>query len=449
MRYIPHTEEEIRAMLGTIGLDKTSDLFRSIPADVRVKSLLDLPPALAEHDLKEHVQALADLNINVHEARSFIGGGAYNHYIPSMIDPILKRGEFLTAYTPYQPEVSQGTLQALFEYQTMISELTDMEISNASMYDLSTACAEAVLMGNRVNKKKKVLVARTLHPHYRQVLKTYLKNLDFEISEIPFDEGTGRLNLDFIYDNLDDNLSSVLVQSPNFFGVIEDLQDLSQKLHEKEVFFIHANSDVLSYSVLQTPGELNADVAIAEGMGLGLGLNFGGPYLGVFATKTKYIRQMPGRIAGETVDQDGKRGYVLTFSTREQHIRRERATSNICTNQGLCSLAATMYMSLLGPEGAQKLAMLNMQRRAYLERSIKRFNKDAIIFESAKFNELVVKLKVPVMEAVIDLMKDGIFPGLDLGSYYPELKNHILICTTEMNREMDIEILAEKLSRYL
>lgn len=448
MRYIPHTSEEIQDMLSTIGLEKKEDLFRSIPDHLRLKGDLNMPKGLAEQDLREHMQALADMNINTTEAKSFIGGGAYHHYVPSMIEPILKRGEFLTAYTPYQAEVSQGTLQALFEYQTMVAELTGMEVANASLYDLSTACAEAILMGSRVNRKKKVLMCASLHPHYKQVIRTYLKNLDFQIVEVPQTE-EGTLDKEFLKANLDDTVSSFLVQSPNFFGLIEDLEEVATWLKEKNVFFIHANPDALSYAVLKTPGELGADVAISEGMSFGLGLNFGGPYLGTFATKTKYIRQMPGRIAGETTDEDGKRGYVLTFSTREQHIRREKATSNICTNQGLMTLAATLYLSLMGPEGLEKLALVNMERRAYLEQSITRLKPNAIKYKGHKFHEVVVKLKVPVMEAVIDLMKDGLFPGLDLGSYYPELKQHLLICTTEMNTKMDIDILVEKLNQYI
>lgn len=448
MRYLPHTPDEITSMLKTIGASTVDDLFKSIPEATRVRGLLDLPEALPETKLRRHMQLLADKNIHVEEARSFIGGGAYNHYVPSAIAPLIKRGEFLTAYTPYQPEVSQGTLQSVFEFQTMMCELTGMEVANASNYDLSTSCAEALMMARRVSKKARALVARSLHPHYRDVINTYLKNQDYEIIEIPYDK-TGQVDSDFLRKNLDDSIGAVLVQSPNFFGVIEELEVLSERMKGSNTFFIVANPEPISYAVMQSPGEVGAHIAIAEGMSFGLGLNYGGPYLGVFATREAYIRQMPGRLVGETKDKEGRRGYVLTFSTREQHIRREKATSNICTNQGLMALAASVYLSLLGPEGLKKLALVNMQRRQHLEEQIRKKNPRALVFDGPRFNETVVKLNVPVMEAVVEILKDGIFPGVDLSNYYPELEGHLLICTTEMNSLFDIDVLVEKLAQFL
>lgn len=447
MRYLPHTEDEIQSMLKTIGAKDLDDLFASIPENVRLKGLLDLPQALHEKELREVVTALAERNISLSEAKNFIGAGAYHHYVPSALNYLLKRGEFLTCYTPYQPEVSQGTLQAVFEFQTMVSELTGMEIANASQYDLSTSCAEAILMANRVNQKNRVLISRSLHPHYRSVINTYLENLHLEVLEIPFTE-SGQLDLNFIQKNLNDNTTAVLVQSPNFLGVVEDLKTIRAHV-PNDCFYIVANPDAVSYSVLTSPGEAGADIAIAEGMGLGLGLNFGGPYLGLFATKQKHIRQMPGRLVGETVDVDGQRGYVLTMSTREQHIRREKATSNICTNQGLMALAASIYVSLLGPQGLEKMALLNLKRQKDFADQIKKINPEALVMNGPRFNETIVKLKVPVMDAVVPLLKQGIFPGIDLGTYYPELERHMLVCTTEMNSKEDVQMLVNRLAEFI
>jgi glycine dehydrogenase subunit 1 len=447
MRYLPHTEDEIAAMLKAVGVKSIDDLFGGIPEGDLLRGALDLPEPMPEPKLRRHMRLLADKNIHVEEAKSFIGGGAYHHYVPSAITPIIKRGEFLTAYTPYQPEVSQGTLQAIFEFQTMMCELTGMDVANASNYDLSTSCAEALLMAERVNKRPKALVARSLHPHYRQVIHTYLKNQDYEVVEIPFDK-SGQLDAQFLRKNLDASVGAVLVQSPNFLGVVEELHPVSAAAREAGAFFIVANPEPVSYAVLPSPGEVGADVAIAEGMSFGAGLNFGGPYLGIFATKESYIRQMPGRLIGETRDRDGRRGYVLTFATREQHIRREKATSNICTNQGLMALAASVYLSLMGPEGLQKLALINMSRRQHFEHLVKKRFPKALAFDGPRFNETVVKLSVPVMGAVVEILKDGFFPGIDLSSYYPELEGHLLVCTTEMNSTLDIETLVEKLGKY-
>ncbi len=448
MRYIPHSSKDIEEMLKTIGVASVDDLFKGIPDDLRLKSQLELPKALSELELRDELREIADSNINLSEGSNFIGAGAYHHYVPAVISQLIQRGEFLTAYTPYQAEVSQGTLQAIFEFQTMICELTGMEVANASNYDLSTACAEALIMANRVNKKKKALVARTLHPHYREVIKTYFKHQDYEIIEIPLTK-EGRLDTDFIKDNLDDSVSAVLVQSPNFFGVIEDLAPLGQIIAEKPALFVVATAEPLSYAVLTSPAEVGADIAIGEGMSFGVGLNYGGPYLGLFATKKKYIRNMPGRLVGQTEDLDGKRGYVLTFATREQHIRREKATSNICTNQGLCALMCAIHLSLLGPKGLEKIALINMQRLQQLESILKEESDKAVLFSAPKFNETVIELAVPAREAVIKLLKDRVLAGIDLSTYYPELERHILICTTEMNRSMDVEIFAERIRRFL
>lgn len=448
MRYIPHTPEEIQSMLQTIGVKSVEDLFAGIPEEDRFQSELPLPEAVTESELFEELRQLADKNINLTEGISFIGAGAYHHYVPAVISSLVTRGEFLTAYTPYQAEVSQGTLQAIFEFQTMMSELTGMEVANASNYDLSTACAEALMMARRINRKNKALVARSLHPHYRDVLATYFKNQDFELIEIPVDR-SGRLDTDFIKDNLDETVSAVLVQSPNFFGVIEDLAPLGNLIEEKPALFVVATSESLSYSVLNSPGEVGADIAIGEGMSFGIGTNYGGPYLGIFATKQKYMRNMPGRLVGQTVDEDGKRGYVLTMATREQHIRREKATSNICTNQGLCALMCAVYLSLMGPDGLRKVALLNLKRLKDFETILKNKNPSAILFDAPKFNETVVELKIPARDAVGQLLKDSIIGGLDLSTYYPELERHLLVCTTEMVSENDVKVFANRLSEFI
>lgn len=448
MRYLPHTDAEVQAMLKTIGVSSVDDLFNSIPDEVRFKGDLALPKALDEVELLKTMKHLAEMNIHLDEGLNFIGAGSYYHYVPSVIESLVKRGEFLTAYTPYQPEVSQGTLQAIYEFQTMMAELTGMDVANASNYDLSTACAEAVMMANRINQKKRVLISQTVHPHYRDVLKTYFANQDLELIELPYDQ-TGVTDLKVLKEKLTDDISAVLIQSPNFFGRLEELSEIGDLLKDKEALFIHATSESLAYSVLASSGEVGADIAIGEGMSFGLGNNFGGPYLGIFATKEKYVRQMPGRLVGETTDLDGKRGYVLTFATREQHIRREKATSNICTNQGLCALICSIYLSLMGPTGLEKLALLNMNRLAELKNLILKKAPVAIAFEGPNFNELVIRLNQPVKEVVMHLLKDRIFSGVDLSTYYPELENHLLICTTEMISQADVKMFVERLSPFL
>lgn len=448
MRYIPHTREDIQSMLQTIGVKSVDDLFRSIPDELKFKKDPPVPGPLKETELKQTLEEIADRNINLTEGKNFMGAGAYYHYVPAVISSLVKRGEFMTAYTPYQPEVSQGTLQCIFEFQTMMCELTGMEVANASNYDLSTACAEAIMMAQRVNKKKKALVARSVHPQYREVMRTYFKNQDLEIVEIPF-ASDGAVDKNFIEDHLDENVTAVLIQSPNFFGVIEDLAAIGQMTQNHPALFVTATAESLAYAVLTSPGEAGADIAVAEGMSLGLGPNYGGPYVGIFATRQKYIRSMPGRLVGQTLDKDGALGYVLTFATREQHIRRERATSNICTNQSLCALMCSIYLSLMGPEGMQNLALLNMHRLKQFETFLTNKKSTALFFAAPRFNETVVKLALPAKDAAIYLLKDKIFAGVDLSTYYPELNKHLLVCTTEMVSGLDIEVFVEKLARFL
>lgn len=447
MRYFPHTEEEIKEMLQLIGRDSLEDLFRSIPDNLKLYQKLKLPPALSELELRSEILKISKRNTSVRDCDSFLGGGAYHHYIPSPISQLINRGEFFTSYTPYQPEVSQGTLQALFEYQSMLCELTEMDVANASNYDLSTACAEALLMAERINKKKKALIARSVHPQYRKVMQTYLERFGFELIEINYLKD-GSLDQNDFNEKFDDEVGAVLIQSPNFFGVIEDIVSWGKIIKDKDCLFIHAASEALSLASLSTAGEADCDIAIYEGQSFGVGLNFGGPFLGILTTKQDYIRQMPGRVVGETEDSHGKKGYVLTFSTREQHIRREKATSNICTNQGLCALMACIYLSLMGKEGLVNLANINLSRAHYAKNKLSAIDGVELYFEGPTFNEFV--LKVPQAAQVGDLLREkNIFPGTRISRYYDELDDAVLVCVTEMNSKESIDRYAEELQNIL
>ena len=444
MRYLPHTPQDIQAMLQTIGVSSVEDLFASIPPELRLKQPLKIPPALSELELRSEILKISKRNTSVRDAISFLGGGAYHHYIPSPISQLINRGEFFTAYTPYQPEVSQGTLQALFEYQTMLCELTGMEIANASNYDASTACAEALLMAHRLNGKKRGLVACTVHPQYRKVMRTYLERFGFVIDEIPY-APDGTIDYKSLGSLMNGDIGSILVQSPNYFGVIEDLDRISLEARKHGAVFITAASEPLSAALLKTPGESGADIAVMEGQSFGVGLNFGGPYLGIFASRQQFVRSLPGRLVGETTDVDGKRGYVLTFSTREQHIRREKATSNICTNQGLCALMASIYLSLLGKQGLVELARLNLSRATYAKKELLKTGKIKILFDGPTFNEFVISL--PNAEGVLEKLRGkGIFGGILIDRYYDELKNALLVCVTEMNGKDEIDLFVKELA---
>jgi glycine dehydrogenase subunit 1 len=447
MRYLPHTEEQINQMLSVIGKSKIEDLFDTIPSELRLKNDLDITKAKSEIELRDFFTDLAKENQSSSQAISFLGGGAYHHYVPSIISQLILRGEFLTTYTPYQPEVSQGTLQALFEYQTMMCELTGMDVANGSNYDLSTACAEALLMSERINKKKKALISKSLNPQYKRLLHTYLDPFDFELVEINH-QLDGSIDLEDLHTKLDDTVGSVLIQSPNYFGVIEDIKKIGNDLEDHPALFITANSEALSSVILETPKNAKADIALMEAQSFGVGLNFGGPYLGVFATLDKYIRQMPGRVVGETIDQDGNEGYVLTFATREQHIRREKATSNICTNQGLCTLMATIYLSLLGKVGLKELAKINLSRAEYTKEKLTKLNGVELVFKGVSFNEFVIK--IPQAKEVLEkLAKENIFLGISLEDDFKELKDGILVCVTEMNSKENIDELVNKLSQVI
>ncbi len=369
MRYLPHTAEEIAAMLKAVEIDSLEGLFAHIPEDCRRREALNIPEHLTEWELNDHMDELAGSMAVSPEYKVFMGAGSYEHYVPAVVSFLLGRSEFVTAYTPYQPELSQGTLQAIYEYQTLTSRLLGMEVANASQWDGASSLAEAMLMAIRISRKKAVAVSRAVHPLYRRVLETYFEPTDFEIRELPY-LSDGTTDLSPLKDM--DDLGGLAVQSPNFLGCMENLEDIAQTLQNQKALLVVGFSEPLAYGLFKNPGQCGADIACGEGQSLGIARSFGGPGLGMFATKMKYVRNMPGRLVGQTVDLEGNRGHVLTLSTREQHIRREKATSNICTNNSLCALAAVMYMATLGGSGFKELAQLNYDRSEYLKKALAR-----------------------------------------------------------------------------
>ncbi|MBI5047879.1 MAG: aminomethyl-transferring glycine dehydrogenase subunit GcvPA [Deltaproteobacteria bacterium] len=447
MSYIPHTEKDIQEMLNAVGAASIEYLFKAIPNNLRLKKPLNLPAPLVEQELINELTNLSKKNATVEEYISFLGAGAYHHYIPSVVNHLISRSEFYTAYTPYQPEISQGTLQAIFEYQTLICQLTGMEVANASLYDGASATAEAVLMAQRINNRSKVILSSSLHPEYRDVVKTYLSRSDNNVKEVLYCTETGRTLPEAVEKLIDNDTSCLVVQHPNFFGSLEDIKAISDVVHKNKSIFIVAITEPISLGLLKPPGEFGADIVVGEGQSFGNSLNFGGPYLGFFATLEKYLRQMPGRLVGETVDKNGNRGYVLTMATREQHIRREKATSNICTNEGLCALAAAIYLTAIGKNGLMEIARLNLSKAHYLKHRIKDIKGVKTAFTAPTFNEFVIELEKEPDAVVKALLKKGIIAGLPLKRFYSELSRHILVCTTEMNTKKDMDNLTEELSR--
>lgn len=439
MRYLPHTPEDIAAMLAKVGVDSLEQLFSTIPEDCRLKGDLKLPERLTEWELNDRIDGMAGKMAVSPEYKVFMGSGSYEHYIPASVSHLLSRSEFVTSYTPYQPEMSQGTLQAIFEYQTLTARLLGMEVANASQYDGASSLAEAALMAVRITRKKKVAVSRLIHPHYRQVLKTYLDPTDYEIVELPYlENGTTDLSpLEGL-----DRLAAVALQSPNFFGCIEDLEKAGTISHGNEALLIVGFTEPLAYGLFKSPGSLGADIACGEGQSLGIPRSFGGPALGMFASRMKFVRNMPGRLVGQTVDKDGRRGFVLTLATREQHIRREKATSNICTNHSLCALAAAMYMAALGKGGIRELARLNFDKAEYLKEELRRAG-FKIPFESTTFNEFVVEFPNDFTATYERLVKKKIIAGLPLECHYSELSNHYVLCVTETISKEDMDELVK------
>lgn len=437
--FIPNTPEDIAEMLAAIGASSIEELFADIPREVRERyEPLGLEP-LSELEVARELRKLAAENIDPTQLVSFLGGGVYDHFIPSVVEHIISRSEFYTAYTPYQPEVSQGTLTWMFEFQTFVCELTGMEVANSSMYDGATALAEALFMASRVTGRQRFLLSEGINPHYRQVVRTYAWAADLQLTELPYD-GHGQLDREALKEELTPEVGGLLIQSPNFFGIIEDLNGLKGLLGEA---FLIVSANPLSLGVLRPPGDLGADIVVGEGQVLGNRQNFGGPLLGLFATRQKYLRRMPGRLAGETVDAEGKTGYVMALQTREQHIRRERATSNICTNEALCGLAATVWLAALGKEGLRELAELNLQKAHYLAERIAGLKGYKIKFDGPFFNEFVVRTEREPAELLKELRDQGILGGIDLTQY--GLENSLLIAVTEKRSREELDLLVEKL----
>jgi glycine dehydrogenase subunit 1 len=440
MSFLPHTTEEEKAMLKTIGVSSVDELFGDIPEELFLDKPLHLPAGLSEKEAWEEVERLAKKNIHIGEYLCFRGAGAYDHYQPKAVHHLLSRSEFYTAYTPYQPEISQGTLQAVFEYQTSICELTGMDVANASHYDGATALTEAALMAVEATRRSKIAVSTLVHPEYRETLQTYLLRKGVEIIWLPYREGL--TDVDELARVLTNEVAAVLISSPNFFGCVEDFSQFAELIHGQGGLLI-ACVDPLSLGILESPGELGADIVVGEGQSLGLPLNFGGPYLGFMACKEKYVRRLPGRIVGKTVDRLGRDGFVLTLQAREQHIRREKAGSNICSNQSLCALAATIYLALLGPRGLEEVGKQCLQKSHYTRERLVELPGVSTPFSAPFFQEFVVKTVEAPLKINQRLWEAGILGGLDLGRHYPELENHLLLCVTEMRTKEEIEQLIQ------
>jgi glycine dehydrogenase subunit 1 len=441
MSYVSLSDKDKKEMLARIGVPTAAGLFRPIPEEIKLQRELKVPSPLTEPELIHYFEAVARKN-KFHDCLSFLGAGAYPHIIPYVVDYISSRGEFISPYTPYQPEVSQGTLQVIFEFQTLICQLSGMEIANASLYDGASGAAEAVLMAHRLKGKPKVLVAKTLHPQYKETIQTYVKNLGIQIEEIDYSE-RGDVDFEDLERKLDDNTTAVVSQSPNFMGVVEDLEKLSELAHSRDALSIAVVAEAVSLGILEAPGQLGTDIVTGEGQSFGLPISFGGPYLGFMACQKEFIRQFPGRIAGQTKDLEGRRGFVLTLSTREQHIRREQATSNICTNQAWCALRATIFLETLGKEGLRELAWQNIQKANYALEKLNQVEGIKQRFSGNSFNEFVLEFSGGWSKVDSFLREKGIIGGLSLGEYYPELRNCALVCVTEMHKKEEIDRLVE------
>ena len=450
MTYLPHTDADRLEMLAAIGAEEVDDLFRDVPASSRFPQL-KLPEPLSEMEIMAELQAMTEENLDTSHFSCFLGAGAYDHYVPRIVDHVISRSEFYTAYTPYQPEISQGTLQSVFEYQSMICALTGMDAANASHYDGATSTAEAVIMAISVHRgrRKKVIISPTVHPEYRSVVRTYTEGMGIEVvgddAVVPMAHDGGT-TLEGLVSLLDKDTACLIVQSPNFFGEVEDLEGLADRAHKVKALLV-VIADPISLGMLKPPGEFGADVVVGEGQALGNGLNYGGPHLGIFACRQQYVRKSAGRLVGQTVDSEGKRGFVLTLSTREQHIRRERATSNICTNQALCALAAAVHLAALGPTGLRKLAELCYHKAHYAAARIAELEGYQVIQDKPFIKEFIVRCPAPVKDINSYLLNEwGIIGGYDLGRDYPYLENHMLLCVTEVISRGEIDALVDALA---
>ncbi len=446
MRYLPHSKQERAEMLGVIGAPDIDALFSAVPPSALKTFTLDLPAHQPEFLVEAHMRALANKNHAAGDGPFFVGAGAYRHHVPATVDHLIQRSEWLTAYTPYQPEISQGTLQMLFEFQTQVAKITGMDVANASLYDGSTGTAEAVLMARRITRKNKIVLSGGLHPHYRDVVKAYLKDDPDLVCLSPSPEGQGD-----ILEHIDGTTAAIVLQTPDFYGHLRDLKTAAEVAHAQGALLIVVITEVVSLGVLEAPGALGADIVVCEGQSIGNALNFGGPYLGLMATKKEFIRQMPGRLCGETVDADGNRGFVLTLSTREQHIRREKATSNICTNSGLCALAFSIHMSLLGEAGFVRLARLNHANAIKLADALAAVPGVEVRNETF-FNEITIRVTQPGASVVERLAQRGILGGVPASRLLPTeagVGNLIILAATELTTEADIAALAAALTEEL
>jgi len=433
---MPNTQEQRAQMLEALGLSSVEDLFSCIPETVRFKGKLNLPEALSEMELVSHMQALADSDLNLDACACFLGAGAYDHYVPAAIDQILLRQEFYTSYTPYQPEISQGTLQALFEYQTMICDIAGMDVSNASMYDGASALAEASIMACSITGRSRVLVARSIHPESRQAVRTYVTFRDMEVEEFGYVDG--QANLEELEEKISPDTAAVLVQNPNFFGVVEPLEAIAEIAYRHGALFV-ASVDPISLALLKSPGESGADIAVGSGQPLGNPISFGGPHFGFLAVKERFVRRMPGRIVGQTHDKSGKRGFVLTLQAREQHIRREKATSNICTNHTLNAIAAAIYLSLMGRDGLVKVAELCQKKARYAYEALTGLGKFKPAFSAPFFREFVLLSAEPVGDLNRRLLDEKVIGGYPLGKDYPEMPDGWLLAVTEKRSREEID----------
>lgn len=442
MNYVPHTSEDRSEMLKTIGVSSIDELFSDVPSQVKLDRKLNLPPAMSEFQLMKYMSDLAGKNTTTDRMVSFLGAGVYDHYVPSVVKHIISRSEFYTSYTPYQAEVSQGMLQSIFEYQTLMCELTAMDISNASLYDGATAITEAAMMASRLTRKQEVIISQAVHPDYRRTLRTYAHNLELNVTEVPFKDGS--TDIKAIRDLVSDSTACVILQSPNFFGCIENMALAAEAAHEKKALFV-ACVDPISLGIIAPPGEYGADIAVGEAQGLGIPMGFGGPHLGFMTCRKEHMRQMPGRVAGETHDNQGRRGYLLTLQAREQHIRRDRATSNICSNQALCALAATVYLSWLGKQGIKEVAEQCVAKAHYACEKLSEIPGFERKHSAPFFKEFAVKTPVNPEKLCKGLLEANILGGLPLGRFYSGLSDSMLVAVTEKRTKEEIDALCRAL----
>ncbi len=445
MPYRPHTAADRQEMLAEIGLETMDEVFNTIPSELRLGRPLDIPAELSEHDLSRAMGEWAALNLPASQALSFLGAGIYDHFIPALVPALVSRGEFLTSYTPYQPEVSQGTLQSLYEFQSLVCRLTGMEVTNASMYDGGSALAEGALMAMAMHDRPRMLITETVHPAFRGVIDTYAEGLEYERICVPSKEG--RIDVDALEGLLDDSVGALVFQHPNFFGCLEDAEKVTKMAQDAGATVV-VSVDPVSLGLLRPPGEWGADIVTAEGQGFGLPMSYGGPLLGIFSCKQAYIRRMPGRLIGATVDLEGRPGYCMTLQTREQHIRREKATSNICTSEALLAIAMAAHVAALGPGGVRQVAELCVQKAHYAADRIAELPGYRLPFSAPFFKEFVVETPASSADIVSKLADEGIFAGVDLGRFVRDLDHHLLICVTERRSKADIDRLVDALSKF-